>query len=396
MKKSSLLILLILLTAPLWSTPEEDFLLALRESRLRDAAFFTESGYSIDKYLEDGKTALIIMCDEQRSREVRWLVMNGAEPDKRDSAGLTPLMHAALRGDRNILQILVQAGAEVNLQSPEGYTALQYAVNAGWREASIALEEWGGIIVQPYYNHPMLSEVWTRRQHYSRALSLKETRWRHHGFLEVLLEGDYRGIKKMLDDGYDPDAADTEDLSALMLSASLNDFYISKLLLESGADPLLKDTLGLDALWYAAFSGNRELTEYLIEKGAADDSPYLENSPLFAAFISGSHSIMEYLLESGWKGDLTGRIGSTLVHYAAFYADLRTLKLLKEAGYSLSVTDADGRSALDYLIRGYHLNEEESRFIPIAQYLKDQGVPVTTDKSILDNRKLSRIIYSRW
>ena len=385
-----------LLSSPLWSTPEEDFLSALRSSRLYDAAFFLDAGNPVDKYVEDGKTALIIMCDEQRSHEVRWLVEKGADPDKTDSSGLSPLMHAAGRGDRNILQILIQAGAEVNLQSPEGYTALQYAVNGGWSEASLALEAWGGIIVQPYYNHPMLSEVWTRRQHYSRALSLKETRWKHHDFLEDLMKGNYRDIRRYLDAGYDPDAADTEDLTALMLSASLNDLYISRLLMDNGADPSLKDSMGLDALWYAAFSGNRELVEYLVEKGAAESAPYLENSPIFAAFISGSHTILEYLLESGWDGSITGRLGTSLIHYAAFNGDLRTLRILKDKGCNLTAVDADGRTAMDYIISGFLLSEEESRFVLPAQWLKDESVPVTTSPDILDNRRLSRIIYSPW
>jgi ankyrin repeat protein len=396
MKNYLLYILIFILSAPLFATPEEEFLAALRDSRLQDSRFFLDSDHSVDQYIENGKSALLIMCDEQRSNEVRWLILQGANPNQTDSMGLTPLMYAAMRGNRNIMQILLQEGAVLNHQSPMGYTALQLAVNHGQYETAADLEARGAVIIDGYYDHPALNEIWSRRQHYAVALALKETRWKHHDFLTTVMSGDYRAIRTMIDTGTDPDAADTEGVSALMLSASAHDSYQTELLLSNGADPALLDSIGLSAIWYAAFCNNLSMVEQLLEAGVVDDAPYLENSALFGAFSSGSHEAMIKLIKAGWNAGLTGRLGSSLVHYAAFTGDLRTLKELKKAGISLKAEDTEGKTAQDYLIQGFHLNDQESLYIPVASYLKSETVSATTDPSVLDNMKLSRIIYSKW
>lgn len=396
MKKIVLYILIFILSSPLFATPEEDFLTALRESRLQDARFYLEAGNSPDQIIEDGRSALIIMCDEQRSHEVRWLTEQGADPNLTDSMGQTALMYGALRGNRNIIQILIQAGALLNIQSPMGYTALQMAINSGHFETAADLEERGALVIEAYYDHPFLSEIWTRRQHYAEALSLKESRWKYHEFLETVLAGDYRGIRTMIEEGTDPNAADSSGVTALMLSAGSRDPYLSQFLLTSGADPSLKDDMGLSALWFAAFCNNLPLIHLLLDAGAGDDAPYLENSPLFAAFSSGSHEAMILLMDAGWNMELTGRNGASLAHYGAFAADLRTLRELEKRGVDLGQRDAAGLSAQDYLIKGYHLGDQESLYIPIASYLKSRKVEATTPSSVLDNMKLSRIIYSKW
>ncbi|MBF9017479.1 MULTISPECIES: ankyrin repeat domain-containing protein [unclassified Oceanispirochaeta] len=396
MKNLLLYILIFILTFPLFATPEEDFLAALRDSRLQDARFFLDSDNSVDQVIEDGNSALIIMCDEQRSHEVRWLMSQGADPNQTDSLGQTPLMYAAMKGNRNIIQILLQEGAILNLQSPMGYTALQMAVNHGQFETAADLEARGANIIEGYYDHPALSEIWSRRQHYAVALALKESRWKYHDFLKAVVSGDYRVIRNMIDTGTDPNAADTEGVTALMLTASAPGIYQAELLLSKGADPALLDSMGLSALWYGAFRNNLPMVELLLEAGVVDDAPYLENSALFGAFSSGAHEAMVMLIEAGWNAGLTGRLGTSLVHYAAFTGDLRTLKELKEAGISLLSADAEGNTAQDYLIQGFHLNEQESLYIPVASYLKSEEVSATTDPSVLDNMRLSRIIYSKW
>jgi hypothetical protein len=105
---------------------------------------------------------------------------------------------------------------------------------------------------------------------------------------------------------------------------------------------------------------------------------------------------MARLLEAGIQADLKGRLGCSLVHYAALGADLRSLRMLKDAGLSLKDRDDKGLTALDYLIKGYHLGEDEALYLPVAAYLKEEGVSAVTDASVLENVKLSRIIYSKW
>ena len=212
MKKYSILILLLLLPFLLAATPQEDFLIALRESRLQDASFYLRSGVSINEPLLDGQPVLNIMCRELRSSIVRWLIDKGADPDIRDNDGLSPLMYAAQRGNRDIAQILLLAGAQINLRDPFGNTALQIAVNHGHWQLADFLEKRGGTLGEGYFEHPVLSEVWTRREHYRETLMLIENRWPSYEFLKAVRDGDYKKTLEMLREGASPDAADSAAL----------------------------------------------------------------------------------------------------------------------------------------------------------------------------------------
>jgi len=396
MRISTALLLLFSLSLPLWATPEEDFLTNLRESRLQDARFYLEEGHSVNSFIEGEKTALILMCREERSLEVRWLLEQGADPNTADREGMTPLMYAALRGNRDIAQILILNGAALNLQSPLGTTALQIAINAGQTDLARFLEERGGLIIDGYYEHPVLNEIWSRRQHYAQALKYLEKRWIHYDFLNTLINGDFRALRDMLDAGADPGSTDTEGVTALMFAASSPDRFKGELLLNRGADPSMRDSMDLDALWYAAFRGNLSLIDLLLEKGVTDDSSYLESSPLFGAFSSGNYRALIRLLDAGFDPGKTGRLGASLAHYASFQSDLRTLRELASRGVLLNTEDGSGKTPMDYLIQGFNLNGDETLYSPVARFLRDNGVSATLESTALDNIKLSRIIYSKW
>ncbi len=396
MKKTALLTLFFLLPMLLTATPQEDFMTALRESRLADAGVYLRNGGNINEAIENGRTALQIMCGEQRSSVVRWILDQGADPDLVGSDGRTPLMQAALIGSRDIAQILILRGAEINWQDSFGNTPLQIAVNSGHWELASYLEDKGGRILEGYFEHPVLSEIWTRRQHYKEALRLPEKRWEGYAFLYEVLQGNYRTVKSLLDGGVSPDTADTEGVSALMMAASLPDHYLSDLLLNRGADYKRRDSMGLDCLWYASFEGRADLVERLIESGVSLQGNFLENSPLFAAFAGGRHKVMETLLKAGADPRQSGRLGACLVHYAAFTGDMRTLRILDEHGADPDSSDGDGKKALDYLVLGFNLSENEGLYLEPARFLKEKKVGYTIDPYISGNDKLSKIIASNW
>ncbi len=396
MKNTGILIILLFLPFILPATPQEDFLTALRETRLEDAAFYIRSGGTINEPLQDGKPALILMCQEQRSMVVRWLLKNGADPGITDNDKLTPLMHAAIRGSRDIAQLLLLAGAQINRQDPYGNTALQLAVNHGHWQLASYLEEKGGALGGGYFEHPVLSEVWLRRDHYREALMLVEKRWPSYEFLKAVRDGDYHKTAALLEQGYSANSADSRNVTALMISASLKTPYITDLLLREGADFQAEDDKGLTALWYASLKGNRNMIAELLERGVSPDGPFLENSPLFGAFSGQQYQAMEYLLQSGADPELTGRLGACLVHYAAFNGDMKVLRILDRRGTDLTVADADGRTALDYLMTGFILNGNEEVFLPAARFLKDKKTAYTIDPKVTGNDKLEKIVTFRW
>ncbi len=393
------LYMLCLTLAGLHATPLEDFLTNLRESRLQDAMYYLQEGRSVDTAIYKGEPVLIIICREQRERELRWLLEQGATPDTFSSQGESALYLAAKLGNRNMVQTLLQWGADINLRISGGETPLLGAVNGMHHELASWMEGRGALIKGNGFASPLLDEVWKRRQHCAQALALRETRWKHFDFLHAVVHENYKEILSLLDKGANPRAADTEYVSALMMSASRGNSYIGNLLLNRGAHPLKKDALGLSALWYASYFGNLSLMESLIKsppKGEAPmEVPALEDSPLFAAWSSRSYTAMQKILDYGLKSG-PGRRGAQLLHYAAFSADLRTIRMLFKAGCSLNVKDQEGRNAMDYLILGFELSGNEPAYLEEAQFLKNKGIFPKVSHTVKNSPALSKLIFSPW
>ncbi len=394
----SFCIFLCLSMGGLFATPVEDFLTALRKSRLQDALYYLNAGNSVDDVLYNGEPVLIIMCREQRTRELRWLLEQGADPDVLSARGKSPLYLAAELGNRDMAQTLLQWKADINLQIYEGETALLAAVNGMHHELASWLELRGALIKGGGYASPLLDEIWKRRQHCSRALALNETRWKNFDFLHTVVHGSYKEIETLLDEGGDPEAADTEGVSALMMSAFRENAYPGELLLNRGADPHVKDDLGLNALWYASYFGNISLMEILMSipegRSNSEDIP-LEDSPLFAAWCSRSYRAMEKLLNQGCKAG-TGRLGTCLLHYAAFSGDLRTVRMLVNACCDLNAEDREGRNAMDYLILGFELSGNEAAYLEEARYLRNKGIAPHVLQAVTGSPEISRVIFSPW
>ncbi len=67
--------------------------------------------------------------------------------------------------------------------------------------------------------------------------------------------GDGAAVKELLDDGKDPNARQSDGLTALMIAASRNDLVIATQLLAKGADPNLRAAGGVNALAIAKARG---------------------------------------------------------------------------------------------------------------------------------------------
>ncbi len=396
----SVFLFLFLTMEGLFATPVEDFLMALRQSRFRDARYYLEAGGSVDTAVYGGEPVLIIMCREQRVRALRWLLEQGANPDTLSSQGQGPLHLAAKTGNREMAQTLLQWKADINLQTLEGKTPLLEAVNGMHYELAFWLESQGGLIKGGPLFSPLLYEIWERRQHCARGLALKEVRWKHFNFLNTVVHRSYGELKTLLEEGANPDAANPENVSALMMSASLGDAYKGELLLSWGANPYARDTLGLTALWYASYFGNTALMERLMNIPFKDTGSFetlsLENSPLFAAWCSRSYGAMAKLIEHGGLETGEGRKGTSLLHYAAFSGDLRTIRMLADAGASLTKKDREGRNAMDYLILGFELSGDEASYMEEARYLKARGIKPRVLQTLGGCPGLSKFIFSPW
>ena len=81
-------------------------------------------------------------------------------------------------------------------------------------------------------------------------------------------QNDYKGVKKLLDNGIDPNILDSYKISPLMI-ASFNGFKdIVDLLIKNNADVNIVNNFGYSALMASAAGGHYDIFNILLENGA--------------------------------------------------------------------------------------------------------------------------------
>ncbi len=74
--------------------------------------------------------------------------------------------------------------------------------------------------------------------------------------IEAARSGDSSRIRCLLEEGADPDEADANGTTALIMASSVGQLEAVKILLSAGADATKKDDLGWDAYNAAMFHGD--------------------------------------------------------------------------------------------------------------------------------------------
>jgi hypothetical protein len=137
-------------------------------------------------------------------------------------------------------------------------------------------------------------------------------------FLDEIETNNIANVKKMLSDGIDPNVCYEDGYSALEIAASNDNFDIIKMLLEAGADP------------DSRLPGQKSALMLLCARGSSDIKS------------------IKILLEAGANVNLKDKYGHTALMLAAIsHANLDIFVLLLVAGADPMIKDERGRTALD-------------------------------------------------
>ncbi len=137
-----------------------------------------------------------------------------------------------------------------------------------------------------------------------------------------------------------PDAPAAPASAALVKAADGDDAAAAERALAAGADPNAADTDGLTALNWAAFRGNAAIVRALLARHANVDPQTNSGgwTPLMNAANGGHDDVITALLDAGAKVDAKGAEGFSAIWFAAMGDHRKTVALLRSRGATADVS----------------------------------------------------------
>jgi uncharacterized protein len=157
---------------------------------------------------------------------------------------------------------------------------------------------------------------------------------------DAAMEGDAVGVRALLKQGSDVNAAQGDGMTALHWAAMKNDAALAQVLLYAGANVRATTRInGYTPLILASQYGNAEVIDLLLKAGAdAKAASTTGSTPLMLAAASGNVAAVKLLLDAG--ADVNARDTArqqTAVMFAAAYDRAPVIKLLVERGADLTL-----------------------------------------------------------
>lgn len=283
------------------------------------------AGAKINAADDHGVTPLALACLNGSAPMVERLLKAGASPNAASVVGETPLMIAAHTGNAAVVsQLLAHGAAHDAAESNLGQTALMRAVVENHVEVVRTLLAAGADARARSKNRftPLLFAA-------------------QQGNIEIarLLIAGGADVNEAAPDGIagDTNAArsfkpDTE-AAALLVAIDSQHEAMATFLLERGANPNLHGA-GRTALHSAVQQAMPELVKALLARGADSNAQLTRPMPLLSRFILQAHGLE------------VSTIGATPFWLAASYGDVRTMRILVEAGANPLAKSSDNTTPL--------------------------------------------------
>ena len=142
---------------------------------------------------------------------------------------------------------------------------------------------------------------------------------------------DVAEVRRLLDDGADPNQANADGFTNLMIAAVAGYTQIVKALLDGGANPNQATADGSTALMIAALAGHSQIAKALLDGGANPNQARTDGfTALMAAAKKGHTQIVKALLDSGANPNQAAANGSTALAYAVDKYRIDIVKILSD------------------------------------------------------------------
>ena len=198
---------------------------------------------------------------------------------------------------------------------------------------------------------------------------------------DAAASGDAARVRKLVQDGTDPNARGDRDVTPLEWALLRKDLRGMQALLDAGADPLRPGTGGATALHMAAMADDTAYLRLLLDRGADPNAPHgiTQAPPLSAALMNPKDDAFDLLLAHRADPNRADRLGNTPLHVAAKTHKTRDVLRLLEAGADPTRRNQQGATFQTYfnILPAGGLNATaRAEHEAVHQWLRQHGVAV--------------------
>jgi len=163
-------------------------------------------------------------------------------------------------------------------------------------------------------------------------------------FLKAVNAGDAKTVAFYLDKGLDPDTADPDGNTVLMIAARLGYMDVVTLLVNRKASVARRSAHGDTALMFACLKGHLEIARLLVAHGAQINQTAW--TPLHYAAFEGRAAVISYLIEKGADKDALAPNGFTALMLAARGGHIEAMRALLYDDANVAIKGPKGETAL--------------------------------------------------
>ena len=319
-----------------------------------------EANAPIDAQSANGCTALSFAAEAGNAGAVAVMLRHGANVNARSAKAVSPLMLACRYGEGPIVRLLLDAKAEVDAGVEEGLqTALHTAAGNGYADIMRMLLDGGATVdalrIDGGHTPLLLAadagfEEATQVLIEAKANVEVETKKRKSTPLVLAARANHPGaLRQLLKAGAEIDKRREEDgITALFDAAKFARAETTRTLLDLNANPNLADNDGKTPLMLACEIGSREVVHLLLVNGAHVDMVRNESgaSAIHSAAAEGHLAIVRDLLAAGAAAGLQMRDGKTPMLLASQNGHAAIVRSLLHAEASPNAQLGDGLTAL--------------------------------------------------
>ncbi|KAK9804415.1 hypothetical protein WJX72_011623 [[Myrmecia] bisecta] len=385
-----------------------DFLTAASHADIAQLRTMIQHGFDVNSTDYDGRTALMLACVKGHADVVSVLLAAGAQASLKDSQGNMALNEACINGHDNLIAMLTAHGARMDeISGKEQATALCWAVFEGnlpllrrylaagmdvnaqnfdlrtalhisASEGSLAAVR---ILVEDFKAHLDTRDRWDATPldeairvgaasvatylrgvcppELVKQVDMQQLEKRTMKFLYASSRGDVATMQQMLEAGCNPNCADYDGRTALMLACVDKHAPVVALLLSAGADTSLHDNLGNTALTEACKYGADECIDLIVKKNGQLGIEGVRCAvQLCIAVFEHDLVLVNRYISAGADINASDFDGRTALHIAASDGHLETVRVLVEGGANIHQLDRWGHTAIDDAVAGQHTEVE--------------------------------------